>query len=251
MAPLEARAMISSLRTLLAIGAALAGVAVAFALGNWQLRRAAEKIAIEQAWDGARRAAPVGLGGATDFAAVAAHLPRHVRVRGRFEHERTIWLDNRALEGRAGFLVVTPLRVEGSPVRLLVNRGWAPRDPAERSRLPSIGRPAGLVDLEGIAVQGVPRVFQFSKSDAGSIRQNLEIDELRAEIGAPVAGFVLQQTSALDDALERRWIAPATDVDRHRGYAFQWFSLSALLGVIAIALAWRAARKRPAMERAA
>jgi len=248
MALLAQRAMKSSLRLTLAIGAALAGIAVTLALGNWQLRRAAEKIASERAWSAAQASAPVNLRGASDFAAVAVDLPRRVQVRGRFEHERTVWLDNRALAGRAGFFVVTPLRVEGTEVHLLVNRGWAPRDPAERARLPAIGRPGGVVEIEGMAVQGAPRLLQFTDAHDGPIWQNLDVETLQTELGAPLAPFVLQQTSTLDDALDRHWTPPASGVDRHRGYAFQWFSLAALLSVITVGIAWRALRRRSVGE---
>jgi len=243
--------MMPSLRVAIALGAALVGIAATVSLGNWQLRRAAEKVAIEQSWDAAAHLPPRELHGTADLATVAGHLPQRVRVQGRFEHDRTIWLDNRALEGRAGFLVVTPLRVQGSQAWVLVNRGWAPRDPAERTRLPPVARPEGEVVVEGLALAGVPRVFQFTSADVGPIRQNLDLDEMRAEIGAPVAEFVLQQSSATDDGLDRRWIAPATGVDRHRGYAFQWFSLTALLAVIVLGLSWRLLRDRSAADGAA
>jgi surfeit locus 1 family protein len=235
--------MMSALRLTSAIIAALMGVAVTFQLGNWQLRRAAEKVAIEQVWDTAMHAAPAEIRTPSDFAAAAAHFPLHVRVRGFFEHGRTIWLDNRALEGRAGFLVVTPLRVQGAQQRILVNRGWAPRDPADRTHLPPIGRPDGEVEIEGMAVAGVPRVFQIGKGDTGLIRQNLDLDAASGELGVPVAHFVLQQTSYLDDSLDRNWVAPSFGMDRHRGYAFQWFSLAALLAVGVLGLGWRLWRK--------
>jgi surfeit locus 1 family protein len=240
--------MKASLRVTLAIGAALAGIAVTVSLGNWQLRRAEEKISNERAWSAAQASAPVNLRGASDFASVTGDLPHRVRVRGRFEHERTIWLDNRALAGRAGFFVVTPLRLQGTEVRLLVSRGWAPRDPAERTRLPAIGRPDGVVEIEGMAVHGTPRVLQFTDAHDGPIWQNLDVERLQRELGAPVAPFVLQQTSELDDGLDRHWAAPASGVDRHRGYAFQWFSLAALLAVITVGIAWRALRRRSVAE---
>jgi surfeit locus 1 family protein len=234
----------SSLRMTLAIAAALAGIAVTIALGNWQLRRAAEKVATEQAWQAASHAEPLELRAASDFATLAAHLPRRVRVRGSFEHERTIWLDNRAREGRAGFFVVTPLRLQGSELRVLVNRGWAPRDPNDRTHLPPIGKPVHSIEIEGLAVQGVARVLQFNGADSGPIRQNLDLRAVRNEIGAPVADFVVQQTSAAQDGLDRHWPPPATGVERHRGYAFQWFSLATLLAIITVGLGWHALRRR-------
>jgi surfeit locus 1 family protein len=37
------------------------------------------------------------------------------------------------------------------------------------------------------------------------------------------------QTGAPSEGLQRQWDAPNTGVDKHHGYAFQWFALSALL----------------------
>lgn len=238
------------LRMTLAVSATLAGLAATVLLGEWQLRRAAQKIAIEQSWDAAHRAAPLELRGAAGLNAVAQQLPRRVRLRGVFEHEHTVWLDNRALEGRAGFLVVTPLRLQDGQ-RILINRGWAPRDPSDRTRLAPIGRPAGLVEIEGMAVAGVPRVYQLGEGEAGPIRQNLDIESLRTALGAPVASFVVEQSSSLDDALDRRRHSPMSDVDRHRGYAFQWFALATLLGLILAGLAWRAMRGHRSAESSA
>jgi len=45
-----------------------------------------------------------------------------------------------------------------------------------------------------------------------------------------------KQSSSADDGLDRHWIAPADRRRSARGYAFQWFSLSALLGVIVLGL---------------
>ena len=249
--PVQLATMMPSIRTIVAFGGLLAGVLVTISLGNWQLRRAAEKLSLEQTWNAAQHAPAIDLNAHADFAAIAAHLPQHVRVAGQFEYARTIWLDNRPSQGRAGFLVVTPLRLSGSQERILVNRGWAPRDPAVRTRLPAIGHPDGQVVIDGLALATVPRVFQLGSSDVGSIRQNLDLDEMRAEIGAPLAGFVIQQSSSLDDSLDRRWLPPATGVDRHRGYAFQWFSLATVLGVILLGFAWRAARGRSVARTAA
>ena len=239
-----------SLHTTLAIGAALVGFAVTIALGMWQLRRAAEKTALDQTWDAAQIGAPLVLHTAADVAAVAASLPRRVRVGGEFDYPRTYWLDNRPLAGRAGFLVVTPLRLDGTQQVVLVNRGWAARDPGDRTRLPAIGRPAGSVEIEGIAVADMPRVFDLGEQGAGVIRQNLDGREVESEIGMPVAHFVIQQTSALDDALDRHWTPPASGAERNRGYAFQWFALATLIALLPVVFGLRALRARSGVGRA-
>jgi len=240
--------MLSSLRAALAIGAALAGLGIAVALGNWQLRRAAERSAVEAAWAAAREAAPVSLRVAADLETVAGRLPRHVRAVGHLEHEQEVWLDNRPLDGRAGFLVVTPLRLRATSERILVIRGWAPRDPRDRARLPDIRRPDGEVQIEGVAIAHAPRLFEFSAAaggrEAGPIRQNLDVDAIGAGLGAPIAPFVIQQTAPLSDSLERRAVAPASGAERNRAYAVQWFALAGLCGVLAAGMSVHFYRSR-------
>src|SRR5207245_11512055 len=73
---------------------------------------------------------------------------RPVRLRGQWLAERTVFLDIRQMNGRPGFFVVTPLRLaDGGAV--LVQRGWVPRDLAQRTRLPAIDTPAGERELQG------------------------------------------------------------------------------------------------------
>jgi cytochrome oxidase assembly protein ShyY1 len=67
---------------------------------------------------------------------------------------------------------------------------------------------------------------------AGSspIRQNLDLEAYRAETGLPLRTDVsLQQTGETSEGLQRDWPAPALGVEKHYGYAFQWFGLSALV----------------------
>lgn len=240
-----------SSRVGLAIVAALLGIAVTLALGTWQLRRAAEKVALEQSWEAARNGVPRVVRTAADMTDVAASVPLRVRIRGEFDRAHIWWLDNRVLGGRAGFFVVAPLRIEGTRQAVLVNRGWAPRDPNDRTRLPPVGRPAGLIEIEGIAVADLPRVYEIGEPGTGPIRQNLHLNDVAAEVGTQLAPFVVQQTSALDDGLDRRWAPPASGIERNRGYAFQWFSLAALITVLLVVFGARSLRGRSRMGRVA
>ncbi|HWR87335.1 MAG TPA: hypothetical protein VN277_02820, partial [Acidiferrobacterales bacterium] len=43
---------------------------------------------------------------------------------------------------------------------------------------------------------------------------------------------LVQQTSVADDALVREWERPDLGIDKHRGYALQWYALAALTAVL-------------------
>ncbi|MDM0043183.1 SURF1 family cytochrome oxidase biogenesis protein [Variovorax dokdonensis] len=66
-----------------------------------------------------------------------------------------------------------------------------------------------------------------------AIRQNLDLDAYRRETGLPLrTGFSLQQVGPASEGLKRDWPAPALGIDRHYGYAFQWFCLSAVVAIL-------------------
>lgn len=239
-------AMTGGGRALLALLAGIAGVVGAFGLGNWQTGRAESKLAAEARWQAAEAAAAVDVRGAA-VAAVAERLPQRVRLRGRLLPERSVWLDNRPLEGRAGLLLLTPLVLEdGAADRanvVLVMRGWAPRDAQDRQKLPAVTQPTGIVEVEGMAVSRAPRVYALGEgSETGplpAIWQNLDLEHYGLVSGLAVAPWVLQQRGGPDDGLVRRWPRPATGVEKHRGYAVQWYSLAGLLVVLTVVLAAR------------
>jgi surfeit locus 1 family protein len=239
-------------RSLVALVAAAASIALTVSLGNWQLRRADEKLALQAAWDRAAQAAPLVVAG-SDIAAVAGRLPLRVQLRGRFLFAHEVWLDNRQMDGQAGLLLVTPLRLADGAV-VLVNRGFARRDPRDRMRLPEVARPQGEVTVEGLAVAHTARVLQLGENaPAGGgplVWQNLDYDAFERVSGLAVARWVVQQTSGADDGLLRNWPRLAAGVDKHHGYALQWFSLAALIAALTAFFGLRALRRRPSLSRA-
>lgn len=73
------------------------------------------------------------------------------------------------------------------------------------------------------------KLYAFEGADQGRIRQNLDVAAFSAEIGVPLLPASLLQTGAASEGLLRDWSAPNTGVDKHYGYAFQWFGLCALV----------------------
>jgi surfeit locus 1 family protein len=216
--------------------AAVAAIAATLSLANWQLGRAHEKEAARDRLEALARDPPVAL---TAAAVKSEDLEwRRVTVRGRFEPRHAVFLDNRVHRGVAGYHVVMPLEMEraagGGSRYVLVNRGWVAAT-GDRSRLPQVKTPAGVVDISGLAVIPGRRFLELKTgAEEGSVWQNLTIERYRRAIPIAVQPVMIQQESVLEDALVREWDPPDLGIDKHRGYAFQWLALAATILVIYI-----------------
>jgi surfeit locus 1 family protein len=204
------------------------GIATTASLGAWQLSRAAGKEALQAQIDAQRRLPPLE----ADALHKGAPLHRAVVVRGHWLADHTVFLDNRQMNGKPGFFVLTPLQIEGSAAVVVVQRGWIPRNFGDRAALPRVQTPAGEVEVHGRITGRPPRAYALGKEAGGPIRQNLDLDAFRRETGLPLADVVVRQTGGPSEGLERDWPEPATGIDTHYGYAFQWFGLCALIGAL-------------------
>ena len=217
--------------------AALLAVLLTARLGWWQLDRAAQKTALQAALD-AQRALPALDAAALpgDAAGVAAQLHRAVRLEGEWLAPHTVYLENRPMAGRTGFIALTPLALTDGRI-VLVQRGWTPRDMADRARITAPAPPAGRVRVGGRVEASPSRLYDLAPGAAasGPIRQNLDLAEFARETGLKLLPLVVVQedgAQAPGDGLLRQWPPPAVDVHKHYGYAFQWFALSALVLVL-------------------
>jgi cytochrome oxidase assembly protein ShyY1 len=219
-------------------------VAVTFSLGQWQVRRGAEKDTLQAQRDAARVAEPVAPSAQTP--ALADFDGRRVVLAGRLEESKTVFLDNRTRSGIAGFHVLTPLQLEGG-AWVMVLRGWVARDALERTRLPALPPQAEAVRVEGFAQAALaqPMVLARQAEPAPGERlwQHYDVEAYRRWSGLAVVDGIVRQTSALPDGLARDWVEPGSGADKHRGYAFQWFAMSATAALAALVLAWRALRR--------
>lgn len=205
------------------------GVASTAALGRWQLSRAAEKEALQAAIDAQGQLPVLQAPALLDAADPVSILHRAVHLRGLWIAERTVFLDNRQMRGQPGFYVLTPLALENSNKVVMVQRGWVQRNFVDRTALPSIPTPSGLVEIEGRVVPAPARLYEFSGPDQGTIRQNLDLGAFALETGLPLWQQSVQQTGDDGSVLLREWPVARTGVEKHYGYAFQWFGLCALL----------------------
>jgi surfeit locus 1 family protein len=217
---------------------AAAACAAFIALGNWQSRRADAKRVLAREFDEAARAAPIELPPARIDALALIH--RRVAARGVFVPERTVLLANRMRQARAGYEVVTPLRLGDSSWHVLIDRGWIAA-PQTAGVLPQVRTPPGEQHIDGIALERLPRALETGVSPGGNVRQNLDLAAFAAETGLALEPLVIEQHSPADDGLARDWPRADLGIEKHESYALQWYTFAALAIVLAVVLSFRRA----------
>lgn len=209
--------------------AALLVAAGTFSLGQWQLRRAAQKESLQTAIEAQKRLPALDVRALLAINNVADAIHRPASLQGVWRAENTVFLDNRPMVGKSGFVVVTPLVLAGSAQVILVQRGWVQRSFTDRTSLPVVSTPAGTVTVSGRIAPPPSKLYEFKGVESGRIRQNLDLPAFSVEVGSTLLPVSLLQTGASSEGLLRDWAAPNTGLEKHYGYAFQWFALCALV----------------------
>ncbi len=215
-------------------------------LGYWQLQRAEEKRVLQAAYD---------------TRASGAHVPVQARVQpadelqfyrvsaqGYYETDYQLLVDNRVHQGHVGYYVITPLRLQGSDVRLLVNRGWIPLG-VDRAHLPRIETPFNLQEVVGVATVPLEKGFTLEKPEATGnswqpVWQRLDLVRYAAVAPFPIQPVVLLLDPSATGGFTREWGRLDAGIAVHQGYAFQWFALAVLLLGIYLFVGQRAVPRR-------
>ncbi|MDF1781970.1 MAG: SURF1 family protein [Alcanivoracaceae bacterium] len=215
-------------------------------LGVWQLQRATEKEALISTIEARGQHAPIPL--STLLAkSDAAHFP--VQLQGTFDNRHNVLLDNRILEGVAGYFLITPFKTTDGHW-LLVNRGWLPRG-ADRAKLPSITAIEGDVSVTGHTYLYSSKTFTLADDNLEHAQwpvrvQKIEMQAIGQLLGVELAPFEIRvdpaATLEAGPQLARPW-QDATEAilgpERHRAYAVQWFSLAVMALLVFFAASFR------------
>jgi len=230
-----------------AIALTFTGGALFVRLGIWQLDRARDAQSLLDAFAGAATA-PI-----EDFAAVGTAPPAdrfaHVRVRGRFEADRTYLRDEQMRSERLGVEAYAPFEPASGGAALLVDRGWLAwsHAPGTQAAVPAL--PDGEVELSGIYApfpgSGLRVGGDSLPSQPAWPKLTLRID--RADIAADLKQPLLPRVLLLDadpaSGFERTWTPNLMPPARHQAYAFQWFAFAVAAGAIFVLLHWKKVEK--------
>ncbi len=223
-------------------------------LGVWQLDRAAEKVAEQEALnarlqDNAPALESIPDGQLNRLNPQLQNL--HVSLKGEYLNDKTILIPGEFFDSQIGYGVITPFRLASNDELVLVSRGWTtgilPPDTP-----PYLNPVDGPVEVTGqIHVRPEnARVFS-SEVDPSSwpLRmRTLEFDVVSQILGEPIFPFEVRLTADQAGTLVRHWPAVNINVNQNLFYAVQWFMFALIVLIIALFASsnlWKLMREMP------
>ena len=168
-------------------------------LGKWQLSRADEKNARHELLELYAKQPAVTL--PNTLIRLEDFQYREVEVQGEFISEHTIYLDNKTHQGRAGYHVITPLKVLNSELLVVINRGWIATG-NDRSVLPYVSEIDGVVKISGLVVAPELRTLNLSEMvTAGKVWDKFNLQRYQEVTGKVIQPLMVLQRNHMEDSL--------------------------------------------------
>jgi cytochrome oxidase assembly protein ShyY1 len=226
----------------LAVLLTLFGLAFFSTLGFWQLDRAAQKERLFAAFAGAASQPPVTLEAARGMES----SPRYplVGVRGRYDLTHTYYLVDRTHAGKVGTIAYAIFEPADGSTPLLVDRGFVaddaqghaaniPPPPDGEQQLSALYAPAPGTGLR-MGGNALPRQKAWPKESI-----YLDVGEIAADAGRSLDAKILLLAPDPASGFVREWRPDVFPPERHRGYAFTWFTLAAIVAGVFVGMHWR------------
>ncbi|WP_164551239.1 SURF1 family protein [Shewanella khirikhana] len=213
-------------------------------LGFWQLSRAEEKQQLLAAQEARFQATPLTMDNLVQTPLQQVQGAR-MEVTGTLLATPTLLLDNQVMDGKVGYLAYRLLQVPGYKALLPVELGFIAAG-NDRRILPQLSAEAMQLTLRGRLYQRQANpMSQGLGAEAGEPMriQALDINALSVQLGKPLLNICLQPDTMPGLPLPRRWMPVSMPVEKHLGYAAQWFSLAGALLVLTL-LYWIRTRKK-------
>lgn len=208
-------------------------------LGSWQQQRAVEKTSVDDMREKNKYQLSVRIQASDTDTDIM--LYRNVEVRGEMMLDKQILLENQKYDGRPGYHVITPMRIDDSDTYILIVRGWVQQG-NDRQFIPKLPGPVGAIEVQG-RVENVPsigiKMGEPGESGANWPKRLIYIDMpwVTKETGYQFLPYVVYQTRGDDFGLVRDWrqkfqSKKRMTPEKHFGYALQWYSLTALVVIM-------------------
>jgi surfeit locus 1 family protein len=203
---------------------------VLLSLGFWQLEREQEKLELQSLYQSRQSAETTALSSVKTEEDLQ-YVP--VKFRGHYDNEHTFLLDNKIFEGQVGYEVLSPFNTnEGQLV--IVNRGWIAQN-AYREILPRVDLISEEVELKASIYVPLGEQFMLGLEEGGDgwprVIQSLDLASMSRAFSSSLEPFPYSvRLGPFEPGVYvRNWSVISTTPEKHRGYAIQWFTMTAVL----------------------
>jgi len=150
-----------------------------------------------------------------------------ITMNGEFDNEILFLLDNQTNKGQLGYRVYQVFN--SGEHDILVNLGWV-LGSISRQKMPDVQTITGKYQLSGHVrkiEKGIMLMEQVLVKKEWPLRvQQIEIDKFSTLISRQLLPFVVYLDKTESVGYEKNWQPIVMPPEKHRAYAFQWFSLA-------------------------
>jgi surfeit locus 1 family protein len=211
-------------------------------LGFWQLDRADQKRTIEASIQKANT-------GVVELIINQNELLNkeyyEVRLQGSYIGDKQFIYDNQIVDQASGYYVLTPFVLTGQSNAIMINRGFIPWN-GRRDQLDDIAVDSTFREVKIQVSRPIKRI-ELKTSDISNqfpvLIQAIDFDVIEEISSTSFVDVIGLLDPSSDDGFVRKWEPYTGSIEKHIGYAIQWFLMALVLGIIGIRIGLKQRKK--------
>jgi surfeit locus 1 family protein len=211
-------------------------------LGFWQLERADDKRSIEASIKQANT-------GSVELIKKEEGLQSkeyyEVRLQGKYLSDKQFIYDNQIVDQVSGYYVLTPYALEGQSKAILINRGFIPWN-GRRDKLADIVIGQETREIKVQISKPIKRM-ELKPSEVGiqfpALIQSIDLQDMADRAKVDFSSVIGLLDASASNGFIRKWEPYTGSIEKHIGYAIQWFLMALVLAIIGIRIAIKQRKK--------
>ncbi|MDA8942121.1 SURF1 family protein [bacterium] len=211
-------------------------------LGFWQLDRADEKRSIETS-------IKLANAGSIELIKEEEGLQNkeyfEVRLQGKYLSDKQFIYDNQIVDQVSGYYVLTPYALEGQSKSILINRGFIPWN-GRRDKLADIVIGQETREIKVQISKPIKRM-ELKPTEIGIqfpiLIQSIDLQDMADRAKVDFSSVIGLLDASASNGFIRKWEPYTGSIEKHVGYAIQWFLMALVLAIIGIRIAIKQRKK--------
>ena len=220
----------------------LATIVFLMSLGFWQLDRADQKRTIEASIQKANTGVVELIVNQNELLSKEYY---EVRLQGNYISDKQFIYDNQIVDQASGYYVLTPFVLTGQSKAIMINRGFIPWN-GRRDQLYDIAVDSTFREIKIQVSRPITRI-ELKTSDISNqfpvLIQAIDFDVIEEISSTSFVDVIGLLDPSSDDGFVRKWEPYTGSIEKHIGYAIQWFLMALVLGIIGIRIGLKQRKK--------